>query len=102
MGLIGKCPLTFTDAFAETSGNVWFLAAAEETHSTYDDGRYCGSAIGKMNADGEIKAIFRLDSPFKPEGIWVDDEAGNFFVVTDADDPEIPSGLYRGVLPNVT
>jgi hypothetical protein len=85
----------FTDAcFA--NGSVYFLAVAEASESTYEDGAFLGAVLGRMNLSGKIVEQDDLDCNFKPEGLWVEDD--QIFVVTDADDRTIKSALMTGKL----
>lgn len=97
-------PFSFTDACGDPRGNglTWFLAAAEDTKSTYDDGAVAGSLLGCMDASNVILQTWPLDISQKPEGLCIaKKDPTYFFVVTDTDDPEIPSTLLKGSLPEV-
>lgn len=96
LGLLNGAPLSFTDAAVWESANekkVAFLAAAEKTETTYDDGEYRGAIFGVLNEKCEVVFSEELLSPQKPEGLWVENEV--FYFVTDADDPERNSELYK-------
>ena len=95
LGDLAGCRLSFTDGHAEGKDLV-FLAAAEDSPDTFDDGVVTGSVIGRLSdeeawwtplrwASGEIARI-------KAEGLA---PAGGdrFFVTTDPDDPDSPSEL---------
>jgi hypothetical protein len=101
LGLLGTAKLTFTDACV-FKNQIYFLAAAEETASTYDDGKFIGAVLGLLNENNEVVTMFDLECPFKPEGLWIEEGASGdiCYLVTDADDPTQPSGLYRAVLKN--
>lgn len=86
----------FTDATTDEH-TVWFLACAEATANTYDDGEFHGAILGKMDFSGKVLETYELDSQEKPEGLALHEK--HFFIVTDADDPSIPSRLLRGNLP---
>ena len=91
---IAGISLTFTDACAH-EGQVYFAAAAERGSSTYDDGEIIGSAIGCMGSDPVI--LTQIEKA-KVEGLaFASSDANNltFFVVTDADDQQIPSQLME-------
>lgn len=95
LGTIDSVPLSFTDAcFCES--RVFFLAAAESSASTYEDGEYKGAVLGCLDRSGQEVWRKELICPFKPEGLSVEvaENQLNLFVVTDADNSEIESGLY--------
>lgn len=91
LGKIDNVPLTFTDA-CEYNGEAWFLAVAENTESTFDDGEYLGAVLGKMDLNGKILEMKRISVPHKPEGLFI--KQGTAYIVTDADDRTVPSCLY--------
>ena len=91
---IAGISLTFTDACTH-EGQVYFAAAAERGSSTYDDGEIIGSAIGRMGCDPVI--LTQIEQA-KVEGLALASSDANnltFFVVTDADDQQIPSQLME-------
>ena len=96
LGSVEGVRLGFTDACI-SRGNLWFLAAAEDASSTFSDGAFSGAILGCLDQELKLKTQVGLDLPFKPEGLVVDQN--EIFVVTDADDPAVPSRLYRGLLP---
>ena len=89
LGTIDDVALGFTDCVALPDGGWVFSAVAEDTADSYADGHCLGSAIGVVNACGDVVALHRLASPAKVEGIAVQAGAGGMTVcmVTDADDP---------------
>lgn len=97
LGLLQNQPLSFTDAYPLNSYEFIFLAAAENTDNTYDDGEYLGATLGVMNLKGEILFQEPLEIPDKPEGICI--YKNHIWMATDADNPEKPSKLYRMLLP---
>ena len=95
LGLLHGVPLSFTDAavWETTTGKkLTFIAAAEDTLTTYDDGEFRGAIFGVLNEDFEVLYSEELLCSQKPEGLWV--ENSNFFFVTDADDPNLKSEFY--------
>lgn len=95
LGYLKKIPLAFTDAAPlKTQELIVFLAVAEKTESTYDDGEYAGAVIGFLDKNHQIVDQQELLCPFKPEGLSV--EGRDFWVVTDADDRTQVSNLYKG------
>lgn len=90
--------LTFTDASVH-EGVLYFVAAAESSASTYDDGKVFGSAFGRLDAAPEI--LLAIEGR-KAEGLahaTSDDERISFFAVTDADDPNTASSLLEIYAP---
>jgi hypothetical protein len=92
LGNLKDVPLSFTDAYYDKD-SFWFLAVAENSESTYEDGCFVGAVLGKMNEKGEIISLEEIDIPFKPEGLYIND--GEIFIVTDADNRTLPSVLYK-------
>lgn len=93
-----QVPLTFTDA-CWWGDHILFLAVAEDSPSTYEDGVVLGSALGLMRTDGKLLAWEKLDLKSKPEGICLCGQ-GEFFIVTDDDDRTQPSKLLIGSIPS--
>lgn len=94
---ISGIPLSFTDASIRED-RIWFLAAAENTESTYLDGEFAGAVLGEMDLEGNILQTQELMVPDKPEGLCLSN-GKTFYVVTDADNRAMPSKMYRGTLP---
>lgn len=99
LGHLDGHKLDFTDACA-VNDKVWFLAVAEDSRSTYEDGQYYGAIIGCLDASGKEIARYEIDCATKPEGLWVDLESHRlcFYVVTDADSSTIFASIYFGKL----
>jgi hypothetical protein len=96
LGGIDGIPYTFTDATALPSGEVVFTAVAEDTADSYNDGPCAGAVVGILDSRNSIRKMLALDAPLKVEGVdarmegdWI-----NLLLVTDADDPSIPAGLF--------
>ncbi len=81
-------PLTITDA-AIMGGEIYYIAVAENTESTYLDGEVTGSFFGKLG--GELRQI---EFQGKPEGMSFHAD-GHLYFVTDDDSRKIPSRLFR-------
>jgi len=96
-GSRGPVPFTLTDLTALPDGSCLFTAAAEDTLNPVDDGRVLGTGLGKLDAEGRVTGFWRLDTPYKCEGLAVRD--GTVWLVTDADDPWQPAQLLRVTLP---
>lgn len=97
---LGDCegaPYGLTDATRWQDG-LLVTAAAEQTDDPYEDGRCCGCAIAALDANGTLRALWPVTPTVKLEGIArLDDTTA--LVVADADDPTIPSPLYRARIP---
>jgi len=102
LGALEGVRLTFTDA-TTIGDDVWFLAAAEDSPDTYDDGRVVGSVIGRLDARGalvERRVLVDADGrtlTAKTEGL-VAAGPGRFWVVVDTDDPARPAELWEVAL----
>ncbi len=105
LGAIDGTRLTFTDATKGPDGSVVFLAAAEASPNTYDDGEVKGTAVGILKADGSVVTIPLLDEKGallkdKVEGITLDPaDPKRAYVVVDKDDPHAPAELLIVQLP---
>ncbi len=101
LGTIEGTPLCFTDGAPLPGGGWMFSAVAEQTDDSYADGALLGAAIGVIDAAGNLQCMWPLAPGFKVEGIAAEGVDGMVVVtmVTDADDPEIPSQLLSVTLP---
>ena len=95
LGVLNQVPLSFTDATLDDNGDIWFLAAAEASNSTYDDGEYVGSVLGRIDRENNIVFTSELDCPHKPEGLAMHTKNSCFWIVTDADDSSQAAILYE-------
>ncbi len=84
--------LGFTDACFH-QGAIWFLAVAERTQSTYEDGEFAGAILGRLDSKFRMDYRLEVSIPFKPEGLVIQERS--VFVVTDADDRSVVSRMYR-------
>jgi len=98
LGDLDGCGLGFSDAAPLPDGRILFLAAAEASPNTYDDGAVAGSVIGILDHDGAATVLHRVpdgpDGPYKLEGLAIDRVEGNVVhlrAVEDADTPSKPS-----------
>lgn len=100
LGTLGGVPLGFTDA-AHCEGTVLFTAAAEASPDAVRDGEVSGSAIGIVDARDRLRWTPIVDEHGAPlrekaEGLAVADaDAGEFWVLLDADDEDRASELCR-------
>jgi hypothetical protein len=90
---LGKVPMTITDV-AYRENEIWFLAVAEDTESTYLDGEVLGSFLGRFDQSFGVKDLFKLELPHKPEGLAFSQD-GFLYMVTDDDSRNKPSRLFR-------
>jgi hypothetical protein len=97
---VSGVPLTVTNACPLESGHILLSAVAEATDNSYADGALMGAAIVELDADLNVRVIEPLDPMLKVEGLSAQIMADgvHLLCVTDADDPDQPSGLYCGVL----
>ena len=100
LGAIDGVPLSFTDGASLPDGGMVFTAVAEDTDDTYNDGACLGAAIGVAARDGTLRFLEQLDECHKVEGVAarVDNNVISLLLVTDADDPAIPAGLFSATL----
>jgi hypothetical protein len=89
---------TFTDAIL-VNDTIYFLACAENTSSTYEDGEVLGSILGIMHAPTfEIIAVKLLSDHQKFEGITLyknTDEEIEFLLCEDNDTESSESIIYK-------
>jgi hypothetical protein len=97
LGHLDGMPLGFTDAAPLPHGGWVYSAAAEDRHGSVADGPCSGSVVGVVGADGLPQAQHRLTAPLKIEGIAARPRDGglDLCLVSDADDPGLPSCLLR-------
>ena len=102
LGALDGVPLGLTDAAALPGGGWVFSAAAEDTTSSYADGRCAGSVLGVVAAPGSGGGrggggvtLHWLATTDKVEGIALRVAPGHIDVcmVTDTDDPARASAL---------
>lgn len=89
---------SFTDAII-VDQQIYFLAAVEDTTSTYDDGDVLGSFIGCLDiAQQQVKYIQQITDTHKFEGMafyqQTDDEL-IFLLCEDNDSDELSSTIYQ-------
>lgn len=92
LDVLDGVPLGFTDGAALAGGGWVFSAVAEDTHDSYRDGACAASAVGWVDANGQLQRVEPIAGAPKAEGIaWAGD--GQLLIVTDSDDPAVPSQL---------
>lgn len=101
LGSASGIPFTFTDATVSPSGDVMYLAAAEESPDAIRDGVVVGAALGVIRAASE-----RIDARYAPlldesgvpvrekaEGVTLGESFNRVYLVLDVDDPRRASEL---------
>jgi hypothetical protein len=95
---INDIEATFTDAIL-VENTVYFLAAAENTTSTYNDGEILGSFIGSFNLKNmELHFIQKISATNKFEGLTLYTKSETeieFLLCEDNDTEELVSGIYK-------
>jgi hypothetical protein len=100
LGRLHGVSLCFSDGSALPDGRVVFAASAEDSRSSHGDGKTVGSAVGTLAPDGSIELIEPVDLDVKIEGLTarLQDDGIELLMVTDADDPSVPSPLLAARL----
>ncbi len=95
---INHIEATFTDAIL-VENTIFFLATAEDTTSTYEDGEVLGSLIGSINAITlEIEFTSQITDKHKFEGLTLFSNLKNkitFLLCEDNDTDELKSIIYK-------
>lgn len=88
----------FTDAVL-VDKDIYFIATAEDSNSTYADGEIKGSIIGKLNTKKmKVEKTKTISTDQKFEGIAIyknTKKEVSFFLCTDPDNPELPTSIYQ-------
>lgn len=96
--LIDEVPTSFTDAIV-VDEHIYFLASAEDTKSTYEDGEVLGSIIGKLNLRSfELEDAVIISETQKFEGITLFKNNKNeikFLLCEDNDTELLESIIYE-------
>lgn len=94
---INHIETSFTDAIL-VEDKIYFLATAEDTTSTYDDGEILGSIIGRMNGQTfEIDFTLKISDTQKFEGLTLykkTDTEIQFLVCEDNDSDLLETNIY--------
>lgn len=100
LGVSKGVPLGFNDAAVLPDGRIVFVAAAEASSTAYDDGALSGAVVGLMDRTGAVLSERSWSPLVKVEGITarLEGDSIHLYAVTDADNPEIATGLYEAVL----
>lgn len=102
LGAVDGVALGFTDAAPHPAGGVLFSAVAEDSASTYDDGRCVASAVGWLGDAGRVRRIEPAAPVHKIEGIALATASGaeaELWLVCDPDDRRIPALLLSASWP---
>lgn len=95
---IGSVPCHFTDGVVY-EGQLYFLAAGEDTVSTYDDGAVVGSLFGSIDlASMQLTECQQLPEQHKFEGLalhQIENYQMSFLLCEDADRDDTKSIIYR-------
>ena len=93
---------TFTDAIL-VEDTIYFLAAAENTTSTYDDGEIMGSVIGTIDLKMmTLKSCLQISDKHKFEGLTFYKKTATqieLLLCEDNDSEELESNIYLLELP---
>jgi hypothetical protein len=93
---------TFTDAIL-MEDKIYFLAAVENTTSTYDDGEVLGSFIGALALDTfELTFTQKISATHKFEGLTLytnSKEKIEFLLCEDKDTEALETDIYKLTLP---
>jgi hypothetical protein len=89
---------SFTDAVL-VEETIYFLACAENSQSTYEDGEILGTILGKMHAKTfEIENVLLISENQKMEGLSVKEKSGNaitFLLCEDDDTDKDETTIYE-------
>lgn len=89
---------SFTDA-VKVDNSIYFLATAEDTQSTYDDGEVLGSIIGRIDLETmKIDFTKKISDSHKFEGLTVfknDNKKIEFLLCEDKDTEILETTIYK-------
>ncbi len=98
LGQTNGVKVNFTDAIL-VDNNIYFLAAAENTDSTYKDGEVMGSFIGKMDFETlTITFLHKISDAQKFEGLTLFSQSEtniSFLICEDADSSVLETIVYK-------
>ena len=99
---IKQVETSFTDAIL-VEDKIYFLATAENTTSTYDDGKIFGSILGRMNSKTfEIEFTQKISDTQKFEGVTLYKKTETeiqFLICEDNDSDVLETNIYKLSLP---
>lgn len=95
---INKSPSSFSDAVL-VNDDIYFLATAENTNSTYKDGKIEGSLIGRLNKKKmKVEKTKIISTSEKFEGLTIyrnSNDKITFLLCTDPDNPNLSTSIYE-------
>jgi hypothetical protein len=95
---INGIPTSFTDAIL-VDDTFYFLAAAEDSQSTYLDGEVAGSCVGQIDLKTmKLKKIKKISNEHKFEGITLfkkSEDVLEFLLCEDKDNEILESTIYK-------
>ncbi len=95
---------SFTDAVL-VENKIYFLATAEDTNSTYEDGEVLGSIIGRIDIETmKIDFTQKITSSQKFEGLTLYKNSVDkieFLLCEDNDTDELTAGIYHLTIPKI-
>lgn len=99
---IKQVETSFTDAIL-VEDKIYFLATAENTISTYDDGEIFGSILGRMNSKTfEIEFTQKISDNQKFEGLTLYNKSETdiqFLICEDNDSGILETNIYKISIP---
>jgi len=99
LGTLGGLSLGVTDAVVLADGRIVYLAVAEDTPDGIADGPVAGAAVGILAEDGGrwAQLVERDGKPSmrKVEGIVLNPDGTDGWLLTDPDDASLPAELCR-------
>ncbi len=94
---------TFTDAIL-IDQTIYFLASAEDTISTYEDGEVMGTLFGSMDLETfQINFTYQISNKHKFEGLTLYQKTNSeieFLLCEDNDSDELISTIYKLIIDN--
>ncbi|MDR0194042.1 MAG: hypothetical protein LBI73_02875 [Myroides sp.] len=100
---LNKVQTSFTDAI-KVEDKIYFLAAAEDSNSTYADGEIKGTILGRINLDKlKVEKTITVSETHKFEGLTLYSQEGKnleFLLCEDPDNDTNKSGIYKLSLKN--
>lgn len=100
---LNKVQTSFTDAI-KVDDKIYFLAAAEDSNSTYADGEIKGTILGRINtAKLKLEKTITVSESHKFEGLTLYSQEGKnleFLLCEDPDNDTNQSGIYKLSIKN--
>lgn len=100
---LNKVQTSFTDAI-KVEDKIYFLAAAEDSNSTYADGEIKGTILGRINLDKlKVEKTITVSETHKFEGLTLYSQEGKnleFLLCEDPDNDTNKSGIYKLSIKN--